>query len=119
MRIYFVHWNQTEAEARAAELTEAGHDVRAHWITDKIDKWGDYLPDAVVISLDRLPSHGRAIAEWIWVAKKRQNNPILFAGGAPDKVKTTREKFPKAKFCAWEEVVEVLKTVIREPKASA
>jgi DNA-binding response OmpR family regulator len=108
MRIYFVHWNQLEAEVRAAELTAAGLDVRTHWSSEQEYKWGDYLPDAVVISLDRLPSHGRAVAEWVWEAKKRQGIPIIFAGGAADKVKATREKFPKARFCACEEVVGVL-----------
>src|SRR5262245_11463946 len=108
MRIYLVHWNQAEAEARARELTAAGHEVRTHWSTEGEYKWGEYLPDAVVISIDRLPSHGRAVAEWIWEAKKRRTIPIVFAGGAPDKVKATREKFPKAMFCAWEDVVGVL-----------
>jgi hypothetical protein len=61
-----------------------------------------------VISLDRLPSHGRAIAELIWEAKKRQRIPILFAGGAPDKVKATREKLPKARYCGWDEVLRTL-----------
>ena len=40
-RVYFVHWNQEEAEARAAEMTAAGHDVRSHWSTGETDKWGD------------------------------------------------------------------------------
>ena len=63
-----------------------------------------------MISLDRLPSHGRAIAEWILEAQKRQHIPILFAGGAPDKVKATREKLPKAIFCEWDAVVGTLKS---------
>ena len=36
-----------------------------------------------MISLDRLPSHGRAVAEWLWEAKKRQHIPIVFLGGQP------------------------------------
>lgn len=109
-RIYFVHWKQEEAEARAAELTAAGHEVRAHWTPGKFETWGQYLPDVVVISLERLPSHGRSVAEWIGEAKKRQHIPILFTGGTPDKVKTTREKFPKAIYCDWSEVAEKVKS---------
>ena len=108
MRIDFVHWHQSEAESRAAELHAAGHEVRVHWSTENVEKWGDYLPDAVVISLDRLPSHGRAVAEWVWEAKKGRGIPIVFAGGAADKAKATREKFPTATFCQWDAVFGVL-----------
>jgi DNA-binding response OmpR family regulator len=110
MRVFFVHWNQLEAEARARDLAAAGHEVRTHWSGEQDYKWGEYLPDAVVISLDRLPSHGRAVAEWVWEAKKRRHIPVVFVGGTPEKVKATREKFPNGKFCAWEEVVGVLVT---------
>lgn len=108
MRIYLVHWNRAEAEARAAELEAAGHDARIHWNSEQEYKWGNYRPEAVVISLDRLPSYGRAVAEWIWEAKKRRSIPIVFAGGEADKVKATREKVLTATFCEWDSVVGVL-----------
>jgi hypothetical protein len=85
--IFYLHWNEEELAPRVVALLAEGHEVRCHWSTVEPPKWGDYLPDAVVISLDRLPSHGRAVAEWIWEAKKRQTIPILFAGGEADKVK--------------------------------
>lgn len=66
-------------------------------------------PDAIVISLDRLPSHGRAIGEWVWEAKKRQCIPIVFEGGEKDKVRVTEKKFPRAVFCKTGSVVETLK----------
>ncbi|MCI0703496.1 MAG: hypothetical protein L0241_20645 [Planctomycetia bacterium] len=108
MRIYFVHWNESEARERTEELIAAGHEVRAHWSSEQEYKWGEYLPDVVVISLDRLPSHGRAVAEWVWEAKKRQHIPIVFVGGASDKVKTIREKFPNATFCSWPAMIGVV-----------
>ena len=117
MRVYLVHWNQTEADARAAELTAAGHAVRAHWSSEQEYRWGDDLPDAVVISLDRLPSHGRAVAGWVWAAKKRRHIPIVFVGGAADKAQTTRDKFPDAVFCAWAEVVHALDRAVTRPGA--
>jgi hypothetical protein len=111
-KVYLVHWNQAEAEARAAELAAAGHEVTLHWSAEKFEPWGDYRPDAVVISLDRLPSHGREVAGWVWEAKKRQAIPIVFAGGAADKVAATRAKFPAATYCATGEVVGVLEKVL-------
>ena len=106
--VYFVHWHEAEAKSRAAELVAAGLSVGTHWSSDHDYRWDDNVPDVVVISLDRLPSHGCAVAEWVWEAKKRQHVPIVFAGGAPDKVQATREKFPTATFCDWSEVARLL-----------
>ena len=111
-KVFYLHWNRDEAEARAAALKKAGHDVHFHWSPEEHVKLGDFKPEAVVISLDRLPSHGRAVAEWFWEAKKRHSIPIVFAGGAPDKVEATRAKFPRAIFCASDEVSKVLDKVL-------
>ncbi|MCI0695281.1 hypothetical protein L0337_25145 [candidate division KSB1 bacterium] len=112
-KIFYLHWNEAEVKARIVPLIKAGYEVTQHWSTEEHAKFGDTLPDAVVISLDRLPSHGRAVAEWFWESKKRQHIPILFAGGQPDKVKSTKVKFPKAIFCATEEVPAVLERALR------
>lgn len=106
--IFLIHWNEAEAADRAAALTKAGFTVTSYWSEGTSPKFPEPPPDAVVISLDRLPSHGRAIAEWVWEAKKRRHIPIVFAGGKPDRVATAREKFPTAVFCATEKVVATL-----------
>ena len=111
-RLFYLHWNRDEVEARVAALKKAGHDVRYHWSTEEHVKLGDFKPEAVVISLDRLPSHGRAVAEWFWEAKKRQSIPIVFAGGTPEKVEATRAKFPRAKYCSLDEVPHVLERAL-------
>ena len=97
-RIFYVHWNENEALERIAPMTEAGHDVRAHWSTESTPSLKGELPDAVVISLDRLPSHGRAVAEWFREANSRRHISIVFEGGKPDKVSVARAKFPEARF---------------------
>jgi hypothetical protein len=118
-KIFYLHWNEVEAKARVAPLAAAGYEVAYHWSTEEHAKFGEALPEAVVISLDRLPSHGRAVAEWFWEAKKRQHIPLLFAGGQPEKVKATKAKFPKAIFCTAEEVPEILANLFRgKPKAA-
>ncbi len=82
-KILYVHWNEAEAAAHAEMLAASGHEVVVHASTDgKFSN--EWLPDALVISLDRLPSHGRAVAEWFWEAKKRRHIPIIFTGGKPD-----------------------------------
>lgn len=108
IRVFYVHWNESELEPRVRELEGAGHQVRAHWSQTEHAALGDFQPEAVVISLDRLPSHGRAIAEWFWEAKKRQVIPLIFAGGKPEKVVVFRERFPGAIFCEAAAVPAVL-----------
>jgi hypothetical protein len=111
-RIFYLHWNEAELLARVAPLEAAGHEVKGHWSTEAPAKLGDFVPDAVVVSLDRLPSHGRAVAEWFWEAKKRQSIPLLFAGGQPDKVAAAQKQFPRARFVSSETVLQTLDKVL-------
>ncbi|HEY2932539.1 MAG TPA: hypothetical protein VGK99_12415 [Acidobacteriota bacterium] len=111
-RIFYLHWNQKEAEERTAQLQAEGFDVSCHWSTELAARFGAVLPEVVVISLDRLPSHGRSVAEWFWEAKKRQHIPIIFAGGDPEKVSMVRKQFPKAVFCSAEEVPSELNRIL-------
>jgi len=94
-------------------LKKAGYKIASHWSTETHARFGEALPDAVVISLDRLPSHGRAVAEWFVEAKKRQHIPIIFAGGQSDKVQATKAKFPQAAFCATEELAAALERALQ------
>lgn len=112
-RIFLLHWNATEAKERALALISAGHDVHVHWSAESSASLKKALPDIAVISLDRLPSHGRAVAEWLWEAKKRQHIPIIFAGGEPAKVAAIRIKFPNARYCATAAVVQELAILAR------
>lgn len=95
----YIHWHEAECQAHAKELEAAGYEVRCHWSKDSHPRIGDDT-DALIVSLDRLPSHGRAIAEWFWEAKRRQTKPLIFVGGEADKVAETKKKFPGAVFCA-------------------
>jgi len=113
-KVFYLHWNEAELQERLAPLKKAGYEISSHWSTEPHAQFGETLPDAVVISLDRLPSHGRAIAEWFVEAKKRQHIPIIFAGGQPDKVQATKAKFPKATFCATEKVPAMLARLVQK-----
>lgn len=109
-RVFYLHYNEEEALTTVQALRAAGHVVSYHSSTEtppKIDK--DNLPQIVVLSLDRLPSHAREVAAWLWEAKYRQSIPILFVGGKPEKVQATREKFPQAVYCAADELTSALK----------
>ena len=111
-RIFYVHWNETEAQERVKPLVDAGNEVRAHWSTQTAPRIDGPLPDAVVVSLDRLPSHGRAVAEWFWEAKSRRHVPLVFEGGKPDKAAAAREKFPNAHFCTAGQASSLLNRIL-------
>lgn len=108
LTVFYLHWNKEELDDRIDPLVRAGFDVSGHWKAETGTKIAEPYPAAFIISLDRLPSHGKAVAEWIWEAKKRQGIPIVFEGGQADKVDAIRQKFPRAIFCQTGEVVEAL-----------
>ncbi len=111
MKIFYLQYNESEVKTRKKLLEESGHDVTAHWSTEEAPKFGDEMPNAVVISLENLPSHGRAVAEWFWGAKKRQSIPLIFVGGLLEKVAVAKKQFSKAKFCKPEKLLEVLSKI--------
>ena len=89
-------------------MTDAGHVVRVHWSTQSVPSLKGEFPDEAVISLDRLPLHGRAVAEWFWEAKSRRHIPMVLEGGKPEKMAVVRERFPEARFCETGQAANVL-----------
>jgi hypothetical protein len=112
MTLFYLHWNEKELKERIAPLKELKLKIHSHWSTEDTAKWGETLPDIFVISLDRLPSHGRQYAEWLWEAKKRQHIPIIFVDGQPEKVEATKAKFPKAIYCTSAKLVPNIKKLL-------
>lgn len=114
--LFYLHWNEDELKERLKALKGLKLKIHSHFSTETTAKWGEALPDVFVISIDRLPSHGRQYAQWLWEAKKRQHIPIVFVDGKPDKVKETKKKFPKAIFCTSDELNEVVSELISTKK---
>lgn len=116
-RLFYLHWHEREAKERVRPLVAAGHKVSTHWSVEKTAEFGAMLTDVVIISQDRLPSHGRAVAAVFWEAQNRRAIPIIFAGGEPAKVAATKAKFPFAVYCRADELVETVNAVLRNPPA--
>jgi hypothetical protein len=76
-------------------------------------------PDAFVIDLGRLPSHGRAAAVWLRQQKPTRGVPIVFIEGDPEKTLATRKVLPDAVYTDWRRVRGGLKKAIaaRPPAA--
>lgn len=110
-KIFFIHFNEAELKEKIQPLKKAGYKVEYHFSTEATANLKDGGTDILVICLDRLPSHGRRYAEWLWEAKKRQQIPIIFCGGKPEKVITVKEKLPKAIFCSNEKLLATLEKI--------
>jgi type IV secretory pathway protease TraF len=104
--IVLVHWEPTEAEELAAQFRKAGWQVKTGM--PKLKALKASPPTALVISLRRLPSHGREVADALWYTKWGRAIPIVFFDGEPDKVDVTRSRFPDARFTTWSKLSSVL-----------
>lgn len=118
-RIFLVHWNESELRDLAAPLTAVGHDVHSHFAPTKPPRWDGFEVDVAVISLERLPSHGREVADWIWSTKKRRHVPVVFVGGRADKVAETKTRFPDAVYSSIEELRRVVDGIVAGRMGSA
>ncbi len=118
-RIMLVHWNAEEAREKAARLRKAGHRVRVHW-----KQQGEGLkplrkspPEALVIDLGRLPSHGRTVAAWFRETRAGRRMPIVFVGGEQSKVKAVRKVLPDAVYTEWSSIRSALRAALANPPA--
>ena len=108
MNLFFIHWNEEELKEKIKPLKKAGHQVNFHFTTQSTADLKNNIPDALIICIDRLPSHGCAYAEWFWEVKNRQHIPIIFCGGKPEKIAPLKAKFSKALFCSNEKLPDTL-----------
>ena len=117
-RVRLIHWNAAEAEERAGRLRSAGCEV-VHEMLDPVglrELRGD-PPDAVVIDLGRLPSHGRDVAMGIRKYKATRHVPLVFVDGDPEKVARIKELLPDALYTTWSEIRSSVERAIAEPPA--
>ncbi len=98
-RVRLIHWKPEEARPRIEQLTGAGFEaVYEPFSSDSLRGLIKDVPDAFVIDLTRLPSHGRDVGLYVRERKTSRKVPLVFVGGAPDKVQRTREQLPDAAY---------------------
>lgn len=114
--VRLVHWKAAEAPERIERLRCAGFDAtyRPMDTLDDMKALSADPGDAVVIDLGRLPSHGRELGVYLRSRKSSRGTPMVFVGGAPDKVQRIRDVLPDAAFAAWSEIGEAIRCAIAD-----
>lgn len=112
-RVLLVHWNEVEAKERAGRLNNAGVDVAGiAWSGGDVMKTLRKCSpvDAIIISLERLPSHGRVVGVFLRETKSTRSLPLIFVE-CPDTEKVAKVKatLPDAQFTSWKSVAAVVK----------
>jgi CheY-like chemotaxis protein len=118
-RILVVHWNESEARAKARTLHNLGH--RAEILCGKeegrMETIRESPPDLFLIGLERLPSQGREVAGYFRRLKSTRQVPILFVDGDSDRVKRARNLIPDAEFTKWQDLKDAIPKAIRKRPA--
>jgi CheY-like chemotaxis protein len=119
-RLLLVHWNAAEAAERARRLSAAGHRVDCFSGADATSLRAIRLdpPDAILIDLARLPSHGRAVAVSLRQTKATRELPLVFLEGDAQKTARIREVLPDAVFTSWSEVRAALVRALKAPRGA-
>ena len=115
-RVRLIHWKPIEAEPGIAALAAAGYTVEyTPFAPGTLREIAGRAPAAVVIDLTRVPSHGRDVAVALRHARRTRHVPIVFAGGAPEKIARVREQIPDAEYAEWSGIRGALRRAIAHP----
>lgn len=116
--VRLVHWNDDEGLERQKQLEALGFDAlfgAGEAGIAQLRQIRSAVPDAVVIDLSRLPSHGREIAYSLRGHKATRFLPIVFVDGEAEKVKKTRQLIPDAVYTTWGRMKTALPKAIAHP----
>jgi len=118
--IRLIHWNEQEARERAARLQSYGYEVewRVRTGPELLAELKTTRPSAVVIDLERLPSHGREAAIHLRRTKTTRQVPIVFVGGEAAKVARLKELLPDAIYTTWPRIESSLQAALAQPPAA-
>ena len=116
-RVRLIHQHPETATGRVRQLESTGLLVEYSKTSDSagLRSLAERAADVYLIDLERLPSHGREIGLWLRRRKSTRRVPLLFVGGAAEKVARVRKLLPDAGYCAWDEVEPAIAESIASP----
>jgi hypothetical protein len=114
LRIRLFSLDRAGVAARIEQLNGAGYRVdHGPFERTTIRDLAAHPPDAVVLDLAAQPSHGRDVGVALRVAAGTRNIPLVFAGGAAEKVARVQQVLPDATFTEWPRVRSALRAALR------
>jgi CheY-like chemotaxis protein len=115
--VRLIHWNEDEGLERQQQLEAFGFDAQFDFSDGltSVRLMQSSMPDAVVIDLSRMPSHGREVAHGLRTRKTTRHLPIVFVDGEPEKVKRTKQLLPDATYTTWGRIKTALPKAIAKP----
>jgi len=110
-RIYLIHWNNEERNARIRELKQAGFEVVSDLPSGPnfAKHVEESAPGAILIDLSCLPSQGRDLGVMMRSRKGTRSIPILFIEGVPEKMAAIQALLPDAVYTTWKEILLAIK----------
>lgn len=118
-RIRLIHWNAAEAAERAARLPADEFHVNHEQLdTAGLRDLRVNPPDALLIDLGRLPSHGRDVGVAMRQTRTTRAIPLVFVDGDPAKVQRVRQLLPDAAYADWPGIQPALHQAITSPPST-
>jgi len=115
-KIFLIHWNEDEAQEHVRQLQDAGWQVA--WESKDgahaVNAIKNETPQAIVIYLTRLPSHGRETADYLQSLKNTRHIPIVFVDGQGEALEKTKAKVPEAIYTSSGELQSVLIDLVKD-----
>jgi CheY-like chemotaxis protein len=106
LSVALISWNDDVASKHKRLLESVG--IRVVLVISRgsgaIGKIRKAAPSTIVIDLDAKPAYGREIAIIFRNSPSTRNIPLVFTGGAEEKVLLVRAELPDAVYCRWEAV---------------
>ncbi|MEW6322028.1 MAG: hypothetical protein AB1635_13195 [Acidobacteriota bacterium] len=114
-RVRLIHWNGPEGRERALRLSGMGHEAEFGVLDGPSGLRAVRVnpPDAFVIDLSRLPSHGREVGLALRTFKDTRHVPLVFVDGSPEKVARIRALLPDATYTTWGRLKAALPRALR------
>src|SRR5580658_849721 len=114
-RVRLFHWRAEEAKPLLTLLESSGYSVDYQEPVASYREVKKSRPDAIVIDLSRLPSHGREVAVFLRGSKATRHVPIVFVGGEPEKIEGVRRVLPDATYTPVSRLRSALRSAIANP----
>ncbi len=120
LRVVLIHWKADEAAERLERMRAAGFEAELFvpGVGNPLKALGERLPAAFVVDLSRLPAQGMAVAQKIRQQKATRAAPLVFAGGAAEKVVRVRSLLADAEYCEWDGIGPAVRRAIENPPAA-